>query len=313
MPITAVWAALAPITKSARPLLCWGLGLNSFEKAIKIYIMKTNIFFTLTCFLISLVSYGQGISPLEINNSRKIDDCKYQVKYNLRLVNNLAKPDNKKSDVLILEIGQNTAKSYSYGLYKYDSIATVEIAKGAEAIPSFTGVTLPYIIYRDNQKFLTVNHRILLVESTVYQYNEEPINFNWSITKESKDIFGYSCQKATCTFRGRKWEAWFTREIPISEGPWKFSGLPGLILKISDQDKHFDMEVISFTVSNKPILKWEWEFENTSRKEVLSFEKYIHENPYNFSKSKGVQFFLYKKSEAEARKFSFPYNPIELE
>jgi len=275
--------------------------------------MKTKTHITILLCLISFVSLGQGISPLEIYNYKKIDDCKYQVKYNLKLVNNLKKPENKKSDVLILEIGQNIAKSYSYGLYKYDSIATVEIAKGAEAIPSYTGVTLPHIIYRDNQKSLTVNHRILLVESTVYQYIEEPINFKWDITKDSKDIFGYSCQKATCTFRGRKWEAWFTREIPVSEGPWKFCGLPGLILKISDQDNYFNMEVISFTVSNKPILKWEWEFENTSRKEVLSLEKYIHENPYNFSKSKGVQFFLYKKSEAEAQKFSFSYNPIELE
>ena len=248
--------------------------------------MNANTYFTLVCFLVGLASYGQGITSLEIYNSKKMDDCKYQVKYNLKLVNNLKKPDNKKSDVLILEIGQNIAKSYSYGLYKYDSIATVEIAKGAEAIPSYTGVTLPYIIYRDNQKSLTVNHRILLVESTVYQYFEEPINFRWNITKDSKDIFGYSCQKATCTFRGRNWEAWFTGEIPVSEGPWKFCVLPGLILKISDQDDHFSMEVISFTVSNKPILKWEWEFENTSRKEVLSLEKYIHENPYNFSKDR---------------------------
>lgn len=50
--------------------------------------------------------------------------------------------------------------------------------------------------------------------------------------------------KATCTFRGREYTAWFCVDIPISNGPWKFGGLPGLILKVYDKDHLFVFESI---------------------------------------------------------------------
>lgn len=36
---------------------------------------------------------------------------------------------------------------------------------------------------------------------------------------------------------GRDWVAWFTNDIPIQDGPYKFCGLPGLIIKIEDDTK----------------------------------------------------------------------------
>lgn len=50
-------------------------------------------------------------------------------------------------------------------------------------------------------------------------------------------------QKATCNFAGRTWTAWFTTEIPIQDGPYKFHGLPGLIVKIEDQTKSHSYEL----------------------------------------------------------------------
>jgi Protein of unknown function (Porph_ging). len=57
----------------------------------------------------------------------------------------------------------------------------------------------------------------------------------WEILPDSKVVLGYSCRKATCVFKGRTWNAWFTTDIPYSEGPWKFCGLPGLILQVEDE------------------------------------------------------------------------------
>ena len=67
--------------------------------------------------------------------------------------------------------------------------------------------------------------------------------FNWKITKETKKIGNYNTQKATLKYGGRIWEAWFTTEIPLQDGPYKFSGLPGLIIKAEDSkgDYQFDL------------------------------------------------------------------------
>lgn len=54
---------------------------------------------------------------------------------------------------------------------------------------------------------------------------------SWKISKESQKILNYTCYKATTTFRGREYIAWFTPELPYNYGPWKLQGLPGLILK----------------------------------------------------------------------------------
>ena len=54
----------------------------------------------------------------------------------------------------------------------------------------------------------------------------------------------YSCQKATLNFRGRDYVACFTTDVPISDGPWKFTGLPGLILKIEDTGGLFIFRLI---------------------------------------------------------------------
>lgn len=56
----------------------------------------------------------------------------------------------------------------------------------------------------------------------------------WDLKGEFKTISNYKCQKAVGKFRGRIYEAWFTSEIPLSFGPWKFFGLPGLILEVYD-------------------------------------------------------------------------------
>jgi GLPGLI family protein len=78
-----------------------------------------------------------------------------------------------------------------------------------------------------------------------YRYEEPPGFLTWIITPDRASLAGYACQRATTTFGGRQWEAWFTREVPVSEGPYKFSGLPGLIVKVGDTRRHYMFELLT--------------------------------------------------------------------
>lgn len=63
-------------------------------------------------------------------------------------------------------------------------------------------------------------------------YTETLSEMQWTITGDSTaNVMGYECAAAECDYHGRHWKAWFTPEIPLSFGPWKLHGLPGLILK----------------------------------------------------------------------------------
>ena len=73
-----------------------------------------------------------------------------------------------------------------------------------------------------------------------FKYSEKP-EFIWKISSESKEILGTKVFLATTQYAGRKYSAYFSPEIPIQDGPYKFLGLPGLILEIYDEkmDHHF--------------------------------------------------------------------------
>ena len=65
---------------------------------------------------------------------------------------------------------------------------------------------------------------------------DEDYAINWQITENSKNILGYTCQEAIGDFRGRKFKAYFSKDIPFKNGPHKFDGLPGLILEVRSID-----------------------------------------------------------------------------
>lgn len=73
-------------------------------------------------------------------------------------------------------------------------------------------------------------------------YVQDPIRDpEWKLHSESKSISGFSCNKATTTFRGRNYEVWYTPEIPVNFGPWKLNGLPGLILMVTDEKNQIEI------------------------------------------------------------------------
>lgn len=73
-------------------------------------------------------------------------------------------------------------------------------------------------------------------------YDDES-KMNWNISAEKAKIGSYNTQKATTEFGGRQWVAWFAADIPLQDGPYKFHGLPGLIVKVEDAGKNYSWEL----------------------------------------------------------------------
>ncbi len=71
----------------------------------------------------------------------------------------------------------------------------------------------------------------------------------WKLSAENKKIGKYTCQKAVGFFRGRTYTVWFTTEIPVSHGPWKLRGLPGLILEAEEDRVKFSFRVARVNLS----------------------------------------------------------------
>ncbi len=109
-------------------------------------------------------------------------------------------------------------------------------------------------VFYHNLQSRSITCRVPIYENRNLKYYiyEDATNIKWQLHDEFKEISGYKCQKAATTFRGREYEAWFTSEIPLSFGPWKFNGLPGLILEVYDQkgEVYFSAEHIQIPYAN---------------------------------------------------------------
>lgn len=68
--------------------------------------------------------------------------------------------------------------------------------------------------------------------------------FDWQLQDGDSIVCGYPCHKAITTFRGRTWTVWYTLDLPYSDGPWKFCGLPGLVLYAYESEDKFRFNCI---------------------------------------------------------------------
>lgn len=151
----------------------------------------------------------------------------------------------------ILEVGKNKSKFASYGYYRIDSIIGKDYPNGLTLAQygnlSAQNKTTPESVVKDLKSGTLQFIGHIFMDS--YIYEETIPDIKWRLTNETQEICGYNCNKATATFRGRTWTAWYC-DLPLNNGPWKFGNLPGLILKIEDEDKEHIFEAISIRKSN---------------------------------------------------------------
>jgi GLPGLI family protein len=74
----------------------------------------------------------------------------------------------------------------------------------------------------------------LQIDTHLFVKEDDDFSVKWELVPETKKIGEFNCQKAIGIFRGRDYVAWFANDVPVSFGPWKLNGLPGLILEVYD-------------------------------------------------------------------------------
>ncbi len=113
-----------------------------------------------------------------------------------------------------------------------------------------------------------------------FYYEEIPETFNWELSDERREFLGYECIKASTNFHGRRWTVWFTPEIPIQNGPWKFDNLPGLILYAISDGGQYIFEATGIKNTDKPVgvVYLADEYEKTTRKDLLKNQRAFLDN-----------------------------------
>lgn len=255
--------------------------------------LKFRIQYFLTIFIVLTLLPNTLIA--QHDNSMKFQ-ATYRLKYQPTKVD-----DKQKQEDMLLFISPDFTKFLSVGKHKKDSL----LRNKKDASSSFSQVlrNLPktefdYVIINELDDSKIVYHQKILKDN--FSYEESPA-LNWEINKEKKTVSGYSCQKAITNYGGRKYTAWFTSEIPISSGPYKFGGLPGLIIEISDKDNDYNFKLIKLKkLDGSILLENDSNTIKTEKDIFLKVLKEYEENPF-------------KKMEQSGIKIDFPDNSKKME
>jgi len=218
------------------------------------------------------------------------EQSRYKAFYQLDILRDTNTLEYFRQEIYILQIGENVTKGFTYQKFYNDSLQAANpalwrklfnasVQESMEAMRRTGDLTSVqnneftvgafasdlYKDYRNNE--IRVRDNISIHS---FMYTDELKPQEWTILSDTMTILGYPSQKAICHFRGRDWEAWFTPEIPISEGPWNFYGLPGLVTKLHDIQNHYSFELTGFQVINESIdIKIPTATQKIERKEFL--------------------------------------------
>ena len=142
----------------------------------------------------------------------------------------------KNITVYYLDVLPNKIKFYNENLYKLDSIQTATNKHNSSISLSGNSIMLTRLLNSN------INVLYKFIDQDYYKI-ESIDDLVWEISSDTKSYKSYKLQKATTTFGGRIWTAWFSREINLPVGPYKFCGLPGLIFEITDDKKYFSFKL----------------------------------------------------------------------
>ncbi len=226
-------------------------------------------------------------------NNIKGQNYKYNVKciYKLEFQVDSTEPKSRRSEEMLLFLCDNYSVFKSKNNCRNDSSAQKpnNINNTGKIVFSNMASTATYFrftIIKDSVNLLKYSD---FIDIDRYEYSEPKNTINWLISDDTATVSGFHCQKAYAMYGGRKWEAWFSSEIAVSEGPYKFNGLPGLIIKISDSQEYFSFLLTE--IINRPGIVYGSlkEINKISKSKFYNTLKYYKNNQLEIMQQNGLK------------------------
>jgi len=243
--------------------------------------------------VISFCSYAQ--KPLFNYPIKKLDHARFIANYTLQFKEDTLNPDQKRKEDFLLFLGEEISLFIGKNLYSSE----IEI-RGITSRAEFQQWADNHIASKNFSRFLYRFHKNYPTgKITCYEhisagpflYEEEMNLFNWELTNITDTIAGNNVQKATTYFGGRSWVAWFSPDIPYNDGPYKFNGLPGLILKIYDTRLHYVFEIKNIVkpVKYTPIELEERDYYQTTKFNYFKARDNFYNNITDYAANAGIK------------------------
>lgn len=205
--------------------------------------------------------------------------------YQVTMKPNASDKKDVKTENAYLDISGEKSLFYSENRIKRDSILRSNFQSGGERgvnreqMESLRS-NINYSVEKDKKsQKMTFKDRI---GRDIYAYEEErPLD--WKVLAETTKIGDYKVQKAETDFAGRKWTAWFTTDLPYQDGPYKFTGLPGLIIKLEDSSGDYSFDLMkNYKISDFPEMNQFGNIIKLKRKDYLKQQEKFREDPMSF-------------------------------
>ena len=253
-------------------------------------------------------TYDTAEPPSEV-----LDTTRFVVSYRM-LYQQRPENEHPMEDLLLLEVGRNMTKFYSYKTWQTDSLVRATPPEQVMAnLGSFHG-GVQDVLFRDQSAGRLTHTDQIGMDHLLYT---EPLpDCGWELADGERTILGYVCRRAACTFRGRSYEAWYAPEIAVSCGPWKFGGLPGLILTIRDDAGVLDLEATGVEQRVEPIRMTDRNYLKTNRKKYLDLKQKAMTDPVGYlTGNSNVRMTIKNEDGSPVNPGDLlrGYNPIELE
>ncbi len=224
--------------------------------------------------------------------------------------------DKDEEDFKFLEIGRRISKYSDYANFQLDSVIAIDYPNGMSR-NQYHQLSRNYsnsleATIKEFETGTIKTYDKVFIDRYVY---EEPLKLmDWTLQPGSKDICGQTCRKATTSFRGRNWTAWYAPDIPIDNGPWKFGGLPGLILKVESNDGEQRFEATAIRNNPHTISLAKLRYQKTTREKYNNDLKEYMTRPPQFHIANPTMAPKDKDGNIATPQFRrLFFNPIELE